>query len=83
MAALSSPWLGLRDHGPGIGLVVTGWRRLRAGVRCADRRTGAERRVMADGELTARLGTGAQVVALLVARVDHLPAARLASVVAR
>ena len=83
MAALCDLWLGLRDHGPGAGLVATGWRRLRAGVTYADRRTGEERRLLADGELAARVGAGAQIAALLVARVDHIPAARLASVVGR
>lgn len=38
---------------------------------------------MADGELTARVGADAEISALLVARVDHIPAARLASVVGR
>ena len=83
MAALSDLWLGLRNHGPGARLVVTDWRRLRAGVTYADRRTEEERRVLADAELTARVGTGAEIAALLVARVEHIPAPRLASVVGR
>jgi hypothetical protein len=83
MAALSDLWLGLRDQGPGIGLVVTRWRRLHAGATYADRRTGEERRLSADAELTAHVGAGAEIAALLVARVDHIPAARLASVVRR
>ena len=83
MAALCDLWLGLRDHGPGVGLVVTNGRRLRAGVTYADRRTGAERRVLADAELTAHVGPGGRIEALLVARVDHIPAPRLASVVGR
>lgn len=83
MAALCDLGLGLRDHGPCVGLVVTGWHRLPAGVTYAIRRTGGERRVLADGELTARLGAGMEIEALLLARVDHIPAARLASVVGR
>jgi hypothetical protein len=83
MAALCDLGLGLRDHGPCVGLVVTGWRRLRAGVTYEAGRTGAERRVLADGELTARAGTGGRIEAVLCARVDHIPAARLASVVGR
>ncbi|MGH8995851.1 MAG: replication-relaxation family protein [Acidimicrobiales bacterium] len=83
MAALCDLWLGLRDHGPGLGLVVTGWRRLRAGVTYADRRTGEERRLLADAELTAHVGAGGRIEAALCARVDHIPAARLASVVGR
>ena len=83
MAALCGLGFGLRDHGHGDGLVVTGWHRLRADVTYEDGRTGAERRLLADGELTARAGTGADIAALLVARVDRIPATRLASVVAR
>ena len=83
MAALCDLWLDLRDHGPGAELVVIDWRRLRAGITYADRRTGKQRRLLADVELTARVGANAQIAALLVARVDHIPAARLASVVGR
>ncbi len=83
MAALCDLWLGLRDHGSGAGLVVTGWGRLRAGVAYADRHTGEERRLLADAEIRARVGSGAEIVALIVARVDRIPAPRLASVVGR
>lgn len=36
-AALSDLWLGLLDHGPATGLVVTDWRRRSAGLTYADR----------------------------------------------
>lgn len=42
-----------------------------------------ERRLLADAELTARLGAGTEIEAVLFARVDRIPAPRLASVVAR
>lgn len=82
-AALSDLWLGLLDHGPAIGLVVTEWHRLRLGVRHVDRRTGEYRHLSADAELTARLAAGAEIEALLFATVDRIPASRLTSVVAR
>jgi DNA-binding transcriptional ArsR family regulator len=67
VAALSELWLGLRDHGPEVGLTLTGWRRLTDGLSYADPRTGADRRLAADAELSARLG-GIDVRALLFAR---------------
>lgn len=83
MAALSDLWLGLRDHGPGVGLVVTNWRRLRASVTYADLCTREERRLLSDAELTAHVGADRQIAVVLFARVDHIPAAQLASVVGR
>ncbi len=82
-AALSDLWLGLLDHGPAIGLVVTAWHRFRPGVRYVDPRTGEDGNLSADAVLTARLGAGAEIEALLFASVDRIPAPRLASVVAR
>ena len=82
-AALSDLWLGLLDHGPAIVLVVTAWHRFRPGVRYVDPRTGEDGNLSADAVLTARLAAGAEIEALLFARVDRIPAPRLASVVAR
>ncbi len=82
VAALSELWLDLRDHGPEVGLTLTGWRRLPDGLSYADPRTGADRRLGADAELGARLG-GIDVRALLFARIDRIPRARLGPVVTR
>lgn len=82
-AALSDLWLGLLDHGPAIGLVVTDWHRLRAGVTYVDQRTGEDRILSGDAELMARLGAGVEIEVVLFARVDRVPAPRLASVVTR
>ncbi len=82
VAALSELWLDLRDHGPEVGLTLTGWRRLPDGLSYADPHTGADRRLGADAELSARLG-GIDVRALLFARIDRIPRNRLGPVVTR
>ncbi len=82
VAALSELWLGLRDCGPAVGLTLTGWRRLPDGLSYPDPRSGADRRLAADAELSARVG-GIDVRALLFARVDRIPRARLGPVLAR
>lgn len=82
-AALCDLWLGLLLHGPAIRLVVTAWRRRPVGVTYAGRHTGEERHLSTDAELTARLGAGVEIEAVLFARVDRVPALRLASMVAR
>ena len=82
VAALSELWLDLRDHGPEVGVTLTGWCRLPNGLSYADPRTGADRRLAADAELSARLG-GIDVRALLFARIDRIPRNRLGSVVTR
>jgi len=82
VAALSELWLGLRDHGPAAGLTLTGWRRLPDGLSYADPLTGADRRLAANAELSARVG-GIDVRALLFARIDRIPRARLGPVATR
>ncbi|MDA8279263.1 MAG: replication-relaxation family protein [Actinomycetota bacterium] len=82
VAALSELWLDLRDHGPEVGITLTGWRRLPNGLSYADPRTGADRRLGADAELSARLG-GTEVRALLFARIDRIPPNRLGPVLTR
>ena len=82
VAALGELWLGLRDHGSAAGLTLTGWRRLPVGFSCPDPRTGADRRPSADAELGVRLGE-VDVRALVFARVDRIPRARVGPVLAR
>ncbi|MGH9917291.1 MAG: hypothetical protein ACRD6W_00235, partial [Nitrososphaerales archaeon] len=83
VAALSDLWLGIEDHGPAVRLSLTSWRRLPNGLLCQDPRTGAERRLAADSELSVRLGSGIDLQALVFARTERIPRARLASVLAR
>lgn len=83
VAAPSDLWLGLLDQSPAIGLAVTAWSRRPVGITYGARHTGEERRLWTDAELTARLGAGAEIEAVLFARVDRVPAPRLASAVAR
>ena len=82
VAALSELWLDLADHGREVGLTLTGWRRLPNGLPCADPRTGADRRLGADAELSVRLG-GTYVRALLFARIHRIPRNRLGPVATR
>jgi hypothetical protein len=63
-------------------LTLTGWRRLPNGLSYADPRTGVDRRLAADAELTVRLG-GIGVRAFLFARTDRIPRTRLGPVVTR
>ena len=83
LATLSDLWLGLRDDGSAAGLTLRSWRRLPDGVTVRDRRTGADRRVSADAQLTVRLDAGADVRGIIFAKLDRVPASRLASVLAR
>jgi hypothetical protein len=83
-AAVTDLWLGVRDHGAPVGLVLKGWRRLPAGVSYPDPQTGAARRLAADAELTVGLDTSHQEFGALVsARIDRVPKARLDAVFAR
>ena len=82
VAALSELWLGLRFHGPAAGLTLTGWHRLPGGFAYRDPHTGADRRLAADAELRVRLGA-VELRALVFARVDRIPRARLGPVLAR
>ena len=82
MAALSELWLGLRDHGPAAGLTLADWRRLPDGFSYRDPHTGADRRLAAGAELRVRLGA-VELRALVFARVDRIPRARLGPVLAR
>lgn len=82
VAALSNLWLSLRKHGPDVGLALVAWHRLPDGLSYPDPRSGADRRLAADAELSVRLG-GTHVRALLFARVGRIPPARLIPVVAR
>ncbi len=81
-AALSELWLAVRDHGKGVGLELIGWRRLPSGLPYDDPRTGTLRALPAEAKLTVALG-GNEVTMLVVARVERVPAARLAAVLAR
>jgi len=81
-AALSELWLAVRDHGKGAGLELIGWRRLPSGLPYDDLRTGTLRALPAEAELTVAL-CGTEVTVLVVARVERVPAARLAAVLAR
>ena len=49
VGALSGLWLGLREHGPAVGLTLTGWRRLPDGLSYRDPRTGIHVLVPAGG----------------------------------
>ncbi len=83
VAALSDLWLGIEDHGLAAGLSLTGWRRLPDGLSVRDPHTGVDRRLAADAELRFRLDGQMDVQALVFARVDRIPRARLVSVLAR
>jgi hypothetical protein len=82
VTAMSDLWLGIKDHGPTAGLTLKGWRRLPTGLIYRDRPTGANRRLSADAELTIGLD-GRDNRALLFARLDRVPVARLAPGLAR
>ncbi|MDA8355624.1 MAG: replication-relaxation family protein [Actinomycetota bacterium] len=82
VAALSELWFGLRDHGPAAGLTLAGWRRLPDGFSYRDPHTGADRCLAAGAELRVRLGA-VELRALIFARVDRIPRARLGAVLAR
>ena len=82
VAALSELWLGLRNHGPAAGLTPTEWRRLPDGFAYRDPRTGADRRLAAGAELRVRFAA-VELRALVFARVDRIPRARLGAVLAR
>jgi hypothetical protein len=82
IAALSELWLDLADHGPQVGLTLTVWRRLPDGLSYADPLTGADRRLAANAEFSARVG-GIDVRALLFARIDRVPRTRLGPVLTR
>lgn len=81
-ASLSELWLGVRDRGPEVGLHLVGRRRLRDGLTWCDPDTGAVRQLPVEAEL--RVGLGDEVVtALVLARVERVPAARLMAILAR
>jgi hypothetical protein len=84
-AALSELWLAVRDRGEGAGLRLVGWRRLRSGLPYDDPRSGTLRALPAEAGLTVALDRfgGHEVTVLVVARVERVPAARLAAVLAR
>jgi hypothetical protein len=82
VASLSDLWLDLKEHGPEVNLTLTTWRRLPDGFSYRDPRTGADRRLAVDAELGVRFGD-IDVRALVFARIDRVPRARLSSVVAR
>ena len=81
-AALSELWLAVRDRGEGAGLGFVGWRRLPSGLPYDDPRTGTLRALPAEAQLTVALG-GHVVTVLVLARIERVPAARLAAVLAR
>lgn len=81
-AGMSDLWLGL-TNASSAGLTVHGWRRLCDGFTFRDGRTSAQRRIPADAELAVGLDGGGDVRALVFARLDRVPAARLTPVLAR
>jgi hypothetical protein len=81
-AGMSDLWLGLRNT-LSAGLTVQAWRRLHDGFILSDGRTGAQRKIPADAELSAGVTRGGNVRALLFARLDRIPAGRLGPVLAR
>ncbi len=83
VAAISDLWIDIEDHGPTAGLTLKGWRRLPDGLTYRDRRTGDERRLSADAELTVGFDGTREMRAIVFARLDRVPVARLASVLAR
>jgi DNA-binding transcriptional ArsR family regulator len=82
IAGLSELWLAVRDSGKRVGLELIGWRRLPSGLPYDNLRTGTLRALPAEAELTVAL-CGTEVTVLVVARVERVPAARLAAVLAR
>jgi hypothetical protein len=83
-ALLTELWLSVRDRGAAAGLNLRGWRRLRSGLQYRDSRTGAERALPVEAELKVALGdVGTEVTALVAARVERVPAARVAALLGR
>jgi hypothetical protein len=83
LAAANDLWLGLRDGGSAVGVTLTDWHPLPAGLAYRDPATGADRRLGADAGLTVRNRVGRDLRALVVARLDRVPQARLSPVVTR
>ena len=81
-AALSDIWLGVRDHGSEVGLHLVGWRRLRDGLTWRDPGSDTLRQLPIDAELQVALD-GEVATALVLARVERLPSARLVAILAR
>jgi hypothetical protein len=82
-AAISDLWLGINDHALTAGLTLQGLRRLPEGFAYRDRRTGVDRRLSADAELTVGLDGTVNMRALVFARLDRVPVERLAPVLDR
>ena len=81
-AALSDMWLGVRDRGSEVGLHLVGWRRLRDGLTWRDPGSDTVRQLPIDAELRVTLG-GEVATALVLARFERLPSARLVAILAR
>lgn len=81
-AALSDLWLGVQDHGSEVGLHLVGWRRLRDGLTWCDPGSDTVRQLPVDAELRMALA-GEVATALVLARVEGLPSARLVAILAR
>lgn len=82
IAALSELWLGARDLGPEAVLQLKSWRRLPSGVPWHDPRTGTVRALPVEAELKVTVD-GKPVSALVLARVERVPSARLVAVLGR
>ncbi|MDA8037895.1 MAG: replication-relaxation family protein [Actinomycetota bacterium] len=83
-AALSEPWPAVRDCRKGVGLELRGWRRLPSGLPYQDPHTGTIRELPAEAQLNVALGPlDIEVTMLVVSRVERVPVARLAAVLAR
>jgi hypothetical protein len=82
VAALSELWLGVRDRGPDAGLRLESWRRLPSGVPWRDPRTGTVRELPVEAELQVTVD-GGLITALVLARVEQVPPARLVAILGR
>jgi hypothetical protein len=82
VAALSELWLGVRDRGPEVGLHLESWRRLPCGVPWRDPRTGTVRELPVEAELQVTVD-GELITALVLARVEQVPPARLVAMLGR
>jgi len=82
VAALSELWLGVRDRGPEAGLRLESWRRLPSGIPFCSSRTGTVRELPVEAELRVTVD-GELITALVLARVEQVPPARLVAILGR
>jgi DNA-binding Lrp family transcriptional regulator len=82
VAALSELWLGVRNRGPEAGLHLESWRRLPSGVPWHDPRTETMRELPVEAKLEVTVD-GELITALVLARVEQVPPARLVAILGR